>query len=54
MYYPSNGGITEPVELEDDLTITDSTKGLVLTSPDNSKFRVKADNDGILETEEVV
>jgi phage-related tail fiber protein len=33
-----------------DFEITDATKGIILKSPDNSRFRISVDNDGILTT----
>ena len=33
-----------------DFEITDSTKGMILKSPSNSRFRLSVDNDGILTT----
>lgn len=36
-----------------DIEITDDTSGLVLTSADGTKYRLKVDNDGVLSTEEV-
>lgn len=34
----------------DDIIITDYTKGLVLTSPDGTRWRITVDNSGVLST----
>ncbi len=38
----------------DDIEITDSSKGIILTSADSSRWRLTVDNDGILNINEVV
>ena len=39
-----------PSSVATDFEITDSTKGMILKSPSNSRFRLSVDNDGILTT----
>lgn len=51
MYYPAR--VTEPINTDQDVTVTDSDKGFVMTSPNGTQFRQKVDNDGVTETEEV-
>jgi hypothetical protein len=51
-----NGTQYKPVTIRkfgDDIEITDSTKGLILTSPDGGKWRLTVDNNGLLITTKI-
>lgn len=42
------------VNVQGDLSLDDGTKGLILVSPDATRYRFKVANDGTVSTEEVV
>ena len=43
-------GDSVPLTYDEDIEITDSTKWVILTSPDNTRWRVQVDNTGALTT----
>ena len=47
----SFGGAIVTITADGDLEINDNTKGVILHSPDGSRFRLKVDNAGNLSTE---
>ena len=47
---PNASGVIALTSQSADMEITDSTKGIILKSPNNTRWRITIDNDGVLTT----